>query len=184
MLVDLKRVADDLAFGFFVILVVGEKFGLLVIVGDDFIAFGNRVIDHGLAFQAHFGVHSAGGWNSSPFEGVKHAPDADALAVFAPGPVGVIINTACECAADDARAAGIDDPVRVLAGVPIFEIGGENECHAFVVGPAKRFAMGQGDVVVVHDCLSLVGKIRGMPAPGPAFFSFSCQYLAGRSEFA
>src|SRR6185312_10542013 len=105
LLVDPQRFANDLTFLVLVEGVIGQELGLYVIVGDDLPAALERRFDDHAPLKSQFCIERTGRRHAELIEEIEHAPDADALAVFAPGPVRVVIDVARQIAADDARTA-------------------------------------------------------------------------------
>src|SRR3546814_15103019 len=83
-------------------------------------------------------IGGAGGRDAQFVEQIEHPPQADALAIFAPGIVGEIGRAARQDIGQDRRTARIIGLVRILGEVPGFEIEGQDQGEARAVGPAER----------------------------------------------
>src|SRR5262249_44827206 len=85
---------------------------------------------------------------------LEQAPYADAVAVFAPGEIRIVVDIARQIAANNARAARIVFLVRLLDRIPIFEIRSQNDSEPFPARPFERPALHDRNEVVLHDdCL-------------------------------
>src|SRR4029077_16644647 len=107
-------------------------------------------IDNWLAFDRQPGVHRAARGHAFGVENLEHAPHADAVAVFAPGEIRIVVYMAREIAAHDARAARIVFLVRLLDRIPIFEIARQYDGQPFPARPSERLAMRDWNEVVLH----------------------------------
>ena len=163
LLADAQGLADHLALTLGVLVEIGQQVGLHVVVGHDLPAALDGGVDDGLPLDPHLGVHRARRGHALGVEHVEHPPDADALAILAPGPVGVVVDVARELAAHDAGAAGVERLGVLARGVPVFEVGGQDHRETLAVGPFQGLAVGDGDEIVVHG----TGLLPQRQAPAP-----------------
>jgi hypothetical protein len=104
------------------------------------------------AFQPHLRVHRATDRDAGFFCDVEQTPDADALAVFAPGEVRKVGDVAGQGVGKNGGAAGIIGVLGVAYEIPVFEIECDDDRQTLAVGPFERLAFRHRYEVVIHDC--------------------------------
>ena len=119
-------------------------------MGQQFPASFQHGVGHRLAPVEGDGVGGATGLDAEFVEQVYEAPQADALAIFAPGVIGEVGRVARQDVRQDRRAAGIIGLVGVLGEIPGFQVEGQDEGDAGAIGPFERLALGQRDIIIVH----------------------------------
>ena len=83
-------------------------------------------------------------------ENLVQPPDADAVAVLAPGMIVEIGNARRQEPLVDRGTAGGIEPIVVLRQLPVFQVERDQEREPLAVRPAQRLALRHRHEVVVH----------------------------------
>ena len=133
-----------------VLAVIDHEFGLDVVVRDQLPAALRRR-HHDLRMPlAQDAVDGAARRHLGLVENVVEPPDADAMAVLAPGVIVEVGNARRQQPLVDRRPAGEVRPVVVLGQLPVFQIERDHQRQPLAVRPFQRLSLRHRHVVVEH----------------------------------
>ena len=146
----IEHAPDDVTLPGAVVAVVDHEFGLDVVVRDQLPAALRRG-GHDLRMTlAKDAVDRAAGRNPGLVENIVEPPDADPVAVFAPGVIVEIGNARRQQPLVDRRPAREIRPVVVLRQLPVFEVERDHQCQPLAVRPLQRLTLRHRHEVVEH----------------------------------
>ena len=159
LLDQVEHALDDLALLGAVVAVVDHELGLDVVVRDQLpAALGRRGDDLRMAL-AQDAVDGAARRHLGLVENVVQPPDADAVAVLAPGVIVEIGNARRQQPLVDRRPARKIRPVVVLGQLPVFQVERDHQRQPLAVRPFQRLALRHR-----HEVVELCGCLRRFPA--------------------
>ena len=144
LLIFVERAADHRALLIGLVRVRGEQIVLRPVVRHQLPAALLHGVDDAAALHQDHAVAGAGGRDAHRVEHIHQTPDADALAVLAPGPVRGVEHVAGQRVRDRRRPAGKQR--LLLAGperLPVFDIDGEDQRDMGAAGKFQRRAIRQ-----------------------------------------
>ena len=148
--IKIEHALDDVTLLGAVVAVIDHEFGLDVVVRDQLPAALRRGGDDLRMTLAKDAVDRAARRHLGLVENVVEPPDADAVAVFAPGVIVEIGNARRQQPLVDRRPAREIRPVVVLRQLPVFEVERDHQRQPLAVRPLQRLALRHRHEVVEH----------------------------------